>query len=188
MNFLWRKGSWVITISLIVLATIYLPFLWLPGHRAIRQLQTQVESKRQFLAKATGISEKVMALQQELDRTEAVTAKWENTSSHNKNLLALYGRINALAEDDGLRVTRFDPQPFSKYESFQEIPLSIVCSGMFSEIYDFLRDLEELPTTMRVNYVRMEKKAGNTKDVECELGLIVFSVPPKSSDCTRHTD
>jgi len=134
------------------------------------------------------MSEKVPALQRELDRTEAVTAKWEKSSSHKKNISALYGRINALAKDAGLMVTRFDPQPFIEYESIQEIPLSIVCSGMFSEIYDFLRDIEGLPTTMRVIFVKMEKKTGNAKDVQCELGLVVFSVNPKSSDYTRHTD
>lgn len=175
MNILFRNWSWVITFLLTILATVYLTFHWLPDHLDIRQLEAQLEAKRLFLAQSAEMSEKAAALQQELVRTETVTAKWNKTSSHNKNILALYERIDALAKDDCLKVTRFAPQPPIKYESLQEIPLSIVCSGRFSEIYDFLRDLEGLPTTMRVNFVKMEKKAGNEKDVECELGLMVFS-------------
>jgi hypothetical protein len=59
---------------------------------------------------------------------------------------------------------------------------------MFSQVYDFLRDIEGLPTTIRVNYVKMEKTKANTKDVQCELTLVMFSVNSKSSDYTRHTD
>jgi Tfp pilus assembly protein PilO len=188
MNLFKRQGSWIITSSLIVLAIIYLAFIWLPSHRNLRQLQGQVESKRLFLAQATGMSGKVADMQQELDRTEAVTTAWEKSSPHKKDISTLYGKINALAKDAGLVVTRFDPQPIIEHESIQEIPVSILCSGMFSQLYDFLRDIEGVPAPIRVSYVKMERMAMNTKGVQCELSLVIYSDNPKSSDYAKHID
>jgi Tfp pilus assembly protein PilO len=187
MNILRRKGSWIITLSLTALAIVYLSFLWLPGHLAIRQLQAEVDSEQRLLGKASGIMKKIAVLQQELDWTESVAAKWKKTSPRQKNLLALYEWIDSLAKNDGLRVTRFHPQPIVKYESFQEIPLSIVCSGMFSDLHGFIRHIEELPTTIRINSVKMEKKKGEAKTLDCEIGLIVISIPSTSSDDIRPT-
>jgi Tfp pilus assembly protein PilO len=185
MNILRRQGSWVVTLSLTAMAAVYLAFLWLPGHRAIQSLEADVESQRLFLTQATGMSEKAAALQHELDRTEAFTAAWKKTASSQNGISALYGKIHTLAKETGLKVTLFDPQPIMEYEIIREIPLTVACSGTFSQIYEFLRNIEGLPMPIQIHQVILGKMKENVKHMHCELNLVVFSANPQSPDCIK---
>jgi Tfp pilus assembly protein PilO len=130
----------------------------------------------------------LVASQQELEKTDAVATQWEKTAPGKRDIPALFGKINALAKDAGLTISRFDPQPFLVYEKLQETPITIVCSGTFAEIFGFLRLIEGLPATIWVESIRLEKDSQNAKDVRCELNLAVFSNNQQSSDYARHFD
>ena len=67
-------------------------------------------------------------------------------------------------------------------ESLTKIPLEVGCSGSFSQLYDFLRELEGLPQTIWVEDLQLGKSAVNPKDVGCKLTLAVFTDNPGNSD------
>jgi Tfp pilus assembly protein PilO len=170
-----RQSSWIVTLSLAAIAVAYVMLVWLPGHRAIKAMCDQVENKRAFIAQATGLSAALTGAQRELDVTEAAAARWEKAAPGRRDIPALYGKIDALAKNAHLTISRFDPQPFVAYERLQEIPINVSCTGTFAQIYEFLRAVEGLPPTIWVESMRLEKTAQNTKSVQCELNLVVFS-------------
>ena len=47
-----RGGSWMVTLPVAVLAAAYVMLVYLPGRKAIAELQTQIESKRQILERS----------------------------------------------------------------------------------------------------------------------------------------
>jgi Tfp pilus assembly protein PilO len=183
-----RQSSWIVTLSLAAMAVAYLTLIWVPGHRAIRELREQVEAKRTFIGQSTGLSAALFDVQKELDRAETAAARWEKAAPGKRDIPRLYGKIDALAKDVHLAIGRFDPQPFVTYERLQEIPITMSCSGTFAQIFEFLRKVERLPTTIWVESMRLEKAAANTKDVRCEVNLVVFSDNPQSSDYAKHSD
>jgi len=182
-----RKSSWIVTLSLAAISIAYLTLVWLPSRREIRAIREQVQTKRQYVARATGLAKTLTASQKELEVAEAANQKWQETAPRNRDLPALYGRINALAKEAGLVVARFDPEPFTVHEEIREIPLAIGCSGMFSQVFDYLMDIEMLPTAIWVDSLRIEKMNGTKENVKCELNLVVFSDNPYSSDCIIQT-
>ncbi len=183
-----RQSSWIVTLSLAAIAVVHLTLVWLPGRRAVKEMREQVETKQTFVAQATQLSAALIGVQQELDKAESVVAQWEKTAPGKRDIPELYGKINALAKDARLAIGRFDPQPFIVHERLHEIPLTMSCSGTFAQLYEFLRDVERLPATIWVESMRLEKAATNTKEVQCELNLVVFSDNPYSSDYAKHSD
>jgi Tfp pilus assembly protein PilO len=183
-----RQSSWIVTLSLAAIAVVYVTFVWLPGRRAIQQISDNVEAKQALIAQSTGLSATLMRVQRELDETESAATQWEKAAPGKKDIPALYGKIDALAKGAHLAISRFDPQPFIVHEKLQEIPITMACSGTFAQICEFLRSVEQQSATIWVESIRLEKSVQNTKDVQCELSLVVFSNNPQSSDYARHTD
>lgn len=183
-----RRSSWIVTPCLAAIAVVYLALTWLPSRRAIQQWRAQVQAEQQAVAQATDSSARLVALQNELHQTEVVTAQWEKAAPGRRDIPALFAEINALAKDAGLSVSRFDPQPILVYEKLQEIPITVVCSGEFSDLFQFLRGIEGLSVTTWVEAIRLEKTAQNAKDVRCELNLAVFTNNQQISDYARHSE
>ncbi|MCE5303736.1 MAG: type 4a pilus biogenesis protein PilO [Planctomycetaceae bacterium] len=172
---LTRQSNWIVTLSLAAVALAYLTLVWLPGRKSLAQLQQTIELKRAVIAQSTGLSDALLQTHRELNETETLVRQWEKISPGKKDSPALYGKIHAMAKNSRLSVTRFDPQPIVSHEQLKELPIVIACSGSFDQIYEFLRCLEQQSQTIWVENLRMDKKAKNTKDVQCEISLVVFS-------------
>ena len=182
-----KKSSWIVTLSLAGIAVVYMTGVWLPSRREIVEIRQQVQTKREFVSQSTGLAKILTASQKELETAEAANNKWLASAPRNRDLPALYGKINALAKDAGLVLTRFDPEPFNLHEELRELPVAIGCSGTFSQVYTFLSDIEALPATIWVEQLRLGKTKTGGGNVECELNMVVFSNNPYVSDCILHT-
>ena len=115
-------------------------------------------------------------------------SRWEKAAPKKRDIPRLYGKIDALAKDAQLAISRFDPQPFVVHEKLQEIPITMTCSGTFAQIHEFLRAIEGMPMAIWVESMRLEKTAQTAKHVQCELTLVVFSNNLQITDYTRHSD
>ncbi len=174
----YRQHCWWVTVPLAALAVAYLTFVWMPGRKHLQALQRQLETQREFLAGVSGLQTSLTTTQTELERAESVAKHWESQAPHQKDIPALYGKINALAKDAGLAVGKFDPQPLVLHEKIQEMPLKVACSGKFAQIFEFLRGVEGLPVTIWITSLKIERAGQDAKDVKCDMDLTVFSDNP----------
>lgn len=186
MTTTFRQSSWIVTLSLAAIAIVYLKFVWLPGRHAIQEMSQQVQTKQAFLTQATGLAAMLVGVQHDLGKADEIVAQWEKASPGQRDIAQLYGKISSLAKEAHLTTGRFDPQPFVSHERLREIPLAVSCSGTFAQIHDFLRKVEGLPATIWVESVKIEKTVQATKDVQCELNLVVFANNPQDSDYAKH--
>ncbi len=178
-----KKSSWIVTLCLAGIALVYLVQIWRPSRREIREIREQVRSRRQFVTRAAGSAKILTASQKKLETARRANRRWLDAAPRNRDLPGLYGKITALARRSGLVLTRFDPEQFNVYEELREMPVSVGCSGTFSQLFAFLREIESLPTALWVDFLRLEKTSGNGGIIKCELNLVVFSSNPYISDC-----
>lgn len=183
-----RQSSWIVTLSLVAASVAYMAFAFLPNHRVIKQTRQQVETKRMLVSQSTVASDELVRIQREIDGAASMVRKWEKTAPGKRDIPALYGRISTLAKNSRLAVNRFDPQPFVVHEQLEEIPINMTCTGTFGQIHEFIRGIETLPQTIWVESMRLEKMPQHTKNIQCELSLVVFSNNSQASDYTRHAD
>lgn len=186
MNTSLRHSSWLITLSLAAMAVVYLSLVWMPNHKAIRELKKEMETKRSFVAQSAGLATAILGAEHELEAAETAVQQWRKSAPRHRDLPTLYAKIDALAKDSHLSITKFDPQPPIADETVQQIPVSITCSGSFAHIHEFLRGIEQLPATIWVESLRLEKKGAATQAVSAEVVLAVFSDNLQISDYAKH--
>jgi len=167
--------NWAVTALPTAIAIVYLALIWLPGNRAITDVQDRVETQRQFVVDAAGLPAMLADRQRELDAAEAAIARWKKAAPRNRRLAAYFEKIDAVAREAGLTVARFDTQPAVGHETIREVPLVIDCSGGFAHVHEFLRNLERLPATVWIESIEIENMKNSAKDVTCKVNLVGFS-------------
>jgi Tfp pilus assembly protein PilO len=180
-----RRGSWMVTLPLAGIAICFMVFLWLPGHRALKEKRRQIELKQQFVNQAADMSDALTAVEKQIQAAQTTVTDWEKSAPQKKDLPSLYGKINALAKDAGLAVSRFDPESPIKHQQVHEIPITIACEGRFRQVHEFLRGLEQMPQTIWVESLRIDKQRETGGNVQCSLNLVVFANNPDISNYTR---
>jgi len=183
-----RRGSWLVTLPLALLAVGYLMLFYLPGRRAISRATDQVEERRQVLDQSTGLLGVIHVAQQETGKADRFVRQWEANCPPIAELSQLYGEIYALAEAAGAGVTRFDPEAIVRGERIVKIPLKMGCQGRFEQLFAFLAGLEGLRYEVWITDLRMERVAEDRENTSCELSLLVFAGNSGNSDYVEQTD
>jgi len=183
-----RRGSWLVTLPLAVLAVGYLVLFYVPGRRAISRATDQVEKHRQVLDQSTGLLTAIHVAQQETGKADRFVSQWEANCPPTAELSQLYGEIYALAEAAEVRVTQFDPEAIVRGERIVKIPLKMGCRGRFEQVFAFLASLEGIAYEVWITELRMERGMEDREDILCELGLVVFAGNSGNSDYVEQTD
>jgi Tfp pilus assembly protein PilO len=166
---------WIVAALPTAIAVVYLSLVWLPGYSAITALQDQIEYERQFVAQAADLPAMLAGCQRDLETAESVVARWEKDAPRSGRLAPHFEKIDAVAREAGLAVTRFAPQPVVVHEKIHEIPLVIDCSGRFAQVHEFLRNIERLPATVWIESIKIENPDDKAKNVKCKITLVAFS-------------
>jgi Tfp pilus assembly protein PilO len=126
-----------------------------------------------------------LTTQKEIQRTSAYVAAWRSASPHEANLAGLFGRIGALARSSHVSTTRMAPHAPLVMARVRRVTLVMGCTGSFSQIASFLQKLENMPQTLWIEDLRLEKSSKDGELVGCEMTLEIFADNPESSDETK---
>jgi Tfp pilus assembly protein PilO len=171
----FRRGSWLVTISLVAMAVIHITFVYLPGRKAVAELRREIQHRQLYLNDADEVENKLAATKQTIIEAKSFLEKWRRTSSTVNNLPLLYGHINELSKQTGAVVTRFEPQPIVELGRVREIPINMAYTGNFAQIYELIRAMERLPETIWIDYLRLDKSGESGTNILCEINIVVFS-------------
>jgi type IV pilus assembly protein PilO len=186
-----RCRNWVVIVPLAAIAAAYVYLVFLPNRRAVAELRGRIKTKQEVVAGAEATLTSLGQARQELKRTKDYLAARRQRMAEEKDLGAVLGKIHELVNDAQIRITRFDPQQAVVYEQFRRVPCLVGCTGSFAKIYEFLRKLESLPTTVWVSSMRLEKDAkaaGSEGSVQCDIVLAIFAANSDNSDYARRSE
>jgi len=183
-----RRGSWVVTVPVVAVAVAYVVWFFLPQSKAIGELKDQTAEKQTYVENSGGLPAALEAARVELEKTQGYNAVWKKHAPKQRELAALFGRINHLAKEAGTVTTRFDPEPLRQNRYLREIPLTMGCRGTTAQVFEFIRGLESLPLAIWIEKVKIEKANGLAGFVNCEISLIVFAGNPEDSDYAINSD
>lgn len=176
------------TVPMVGVAVAYFMLFFLPGSKAIDELKKQTAEKQAYVEQAGELATALGLAQAELDKARSYYQAWKDNAPRQRELAALFGKINQLAKVAGTTTTRFDPEPLVQRDHLREIPLTMGCSGTNAQIFEFLRGLESLPLSIWVTSVQIEKVNPRTKAVDCEAAVVVFTGNPGDSDYANNSD
>jgi len=157
-------------------------WIYLPGSREITRLKGEIQQKQDYLNMSAGVPLALQMSQKRAEKIEAHNAAWHRQAPTPEDLSTLYGKVHGLAKSAGTTVTRFDPEPITRYETIREIPLSVGLRGSFAQVFHFLKGLEDVPATVWANTVKIESVDSSAGSVSCRVDLVVFAGNPGNSD------
>jgi Tfp pilus assembly protein PilO len=156
--------------------------VWLPAHRHMAQLRTELQQKQQYLAASSGLQKAVEAEYAELDRTQSYLRTWRESSKATEDLARFFGRVHDLARSAGVSTTGFSPEAAVAYERVRQTPLQLSCLGTFDQIAAFLYALERTPVLIRIDHVQIEQSGETGKPLRCQIKLVIFAVYSDETD------
>lgn len=174
MNLAAARHTWLVTLPIALGASAYVWFVFLPGKRAIAELDAEMQTKQMFAANVHQTAAAIRRLEHLTHQTQAYNNDHRLPAATSGQFARLYGRIAQTAREAGVRTTRFAPEPPAAYEQFQKVSLRLGCVGTFAQVSRLLGGLERLPQPIWVDSISMQPEAEDGEHVRCEFMLGVF--------------
>ena len=169
------RGNWLVTIPLVGLTVCYLVLFDAPARRHARQVRSELAASMAQVAQGPSILMQISQLEEQLSRSKAHVAAWEESSPPTSGSAVLLGQISRLARDAGARTARLEPGSPAEHDSLRSLALTLVCTGEFEQIFEMLRGIEALPQSVWIDDLKIERKQANDEGLQCELKLAVFA-------------
>ncbi|NUQ64256.1 MAG: type 4a pilus biogenesis protein PilO [Pirellulales bacterium] len=178
-------SSWTIPFLVGAAAAAYLAVVFLPGQRALARLHADLVSQDACVAQAGDLAPAIQATEKELEDTVRFNRAWQEASPTPQALSGLFGRMNQLAKDAGVSMTRFDPEPVELMQRIRRVPVLLGCTGTFPQVCELLQKFEHLPQAIWIHGLQLEVDGKNSKTVKVEVALSVFA---DNSDTSGQVD
>jgi Tfp pilus assembly protein PilO len=163
-------------------AIAYVMFVFLPGQRAIGELNRLRHEKQQHILESTSLVEQLSVAQQRLSLTQTCSRNWRATAPDQAELVATYAGLTEAAQAAGLALRRFDPQSPVEGQLIGEHNLSLEWQGSFPQLFEFIRRLEQLPPTIWVRQFNLAAGNADGETLQGGLTLTIFVDHADNSD------
>jgi Tfp pilus assembly protein PilO len=166
--------SSLVTASVATAALLYILFVFVPGQRSLAQLRREVREKQQHVLQSDRLAVPIQSSEDKLRTIENFAEKQRSQLPSAAELLKSLGKISEQAKLAGVTLRRVDPQPAVKLETLQQLPVELHLEGDFSQMFDFIQRLEQLPFTIWVRKLRVGENEGKSGALQTELSLTIF--------------
>ncbi|NLE38397.1 MAG: type 4a pilus biogenesis protein PilO [Pirellulaceae bacterium] len=183
-----RRNSLVVTIPVLLASVAWVFLVFMPVQETIDRLDDEASEMRQYCDRAGALLPVLQRTSREVAEIHDRIANWSETVPSRRDLTSLLGTITASARSAGLRTTRFNPEPIMTHERIAKVPLSMVVTGPFPNVFEFLGKLESMTECIWIDSLEIEKTEVDRQDVSCEIVLAIFMDNPKDSDQTNYVD
>jgi Tfp pilus assembly protein PilO len=174
--------SWIPLLVLALLAIGYLLMFFLPKHREIESLRTELDVRREFILQTESQRMALMQLERELAATRQFCTEWREHAPHEATLASLFADIHVAAQGAGVGIVRFEPLAPVRMATIRQVPISLVATGSFAQISEAMLAIENLPATIWIEDVRLNLQRQDEKKVQWEAKLVVFTGDSEKSD------
>ncbi len=173
-----KQRSLVITIVLATASIGYALFVFLPGQFHIRQLRADLKKQQMTIVQSDRLRSAIQHTEKQLRTVEDYTRSWQERTQ--VNLPKAFGVITKVAEDGGLEVIRFTPQPPVQMDTLRKVAVEVTLQGDFEQLFAFLQALETIDHLVWVNQLGIQESRDG-KLLRSDLTLTIFTDNPDFS-------
>ncbi|MBN2296438.1 MAG: type 4a pilus biogenesis protein PilO [Pirellulales bacterium] len=177
--------SWLLILVLITILVGYVAISFVPQSRRITNLHQDLLAKQDFVTNSAHTITQLKTVEEQLLNTTAYNRTWTKHAPHAGEISILLGKIHALARTSNVEIDHFDPEPAEKYDRLHRLPIEMVYNGQLPSVFKFLSELEQMPQTIWIKKVTIEKENKNRLKTEnglsqnrgftrCEMDLAIF--------------
>jgi type IV pilus assembly protein PilO len=146
-----KIGILVLIICLEAAALIY--FLYLPRHKELSSLRTQLSKLQAEVDEKTRIANNLPKLKKEYDDLTAELTRALTELPNSKEIPSLLTSITSLGKNAGLDFLTFKPKPEVAKDFYAEVPVDIVVHGSYFSVANFFAAVANLPRIVNITNV-----------------------------------
>ena len=177
-----KPRSWILTVILSAAVLAYTFLIFVPMQRSIGKLRDELEQQRQYVIQGDCEFASYGQLEKELKQAHDYLGQWRETSSGGPDVDVLVGQISQIAAATGITIRRMSPSESVQLASVSRQSFQFDLEGSFSDLFEFLRQLEGLSGVIWSNQLHLEQREESGERLHCKLDLEVFTDNPDISD------
>jgi type IV pilus assembly protein PilO len=156
--------------TLVVLAGLFIYFIYLPKSEEISSMQREIAGLRQEIEKAKKAAARLPELEKEEARIEAEFRDALRLLPNQKEIPELLKGLTKLGADANLKFRLFSPQKERDRGFFSEIPVSMELSGGYHDVAVFFDKVARMERIVNIYNVSMRpvKKDSTSLVTKCE--------------------
>ena len=128
-------------------------FLYLPKHKELSELQTELSKLQSEIDDKTRIAGNLPKLQKEYDQLNLELAQALTELPNSKEIPSLLTNVTDLGKSAGLDFLVFRPKGEVVKDFYAEVPVDIVISGTYFSVANFFAMVSNLPRIINITNV-----------------------------------
>lgn len=169
------------TLGLIIAATLYLAFVFLPGQRSIAATWEEVRDQRRRVDEIEHTTQQLASVRGEWEAVHKYVSDHRAALPKADNLAPVYAEIVELARKSNIELASFLPRPEVPLQSLRLIPVNVKIRGRYRCLHNFIYELEKLGKPLWIEDLEIRPQPDGTS-LEGQFLLTIFAENAKISD------
>lgn len=143
----------IMALILVLEAAALIWFLYLPRHKELAALRTQLTTLQGEVTEKTKIANNLPKIKKEFDELNAELDRALTELPNSKEIPSLLTSITSLGKNAGLDFLTFKPKPEVPKDFYAEVPVDIVIAGSYFSVANFYAAVANLPRIVNITNV-----------------------------------
>lgn len=169
-----RRAQLSLAGAMLVLVVGFYLLLYHPTQQRLQSLDQQLESLKRDLAANQTRARNLPFVAIEVENLRHRLEKFDKRLPRSQELGQFIGEINQLSQNAALRKLTVQPAAPKRNELYSEMPISLNFEGDFINVFNFLRQTEEMQRLTRVRSLGIRCRDSKLGTVEVQLSLSIY--------------
>lgn len=143
----------ILVVVLVLEAAAMIWFLYLPKHKELVKLRTDLTALQTEITAKTVIANNLPTIQREYTELQAELVRALTELPNSKEIPSLLTSITTLGKNAGLDFLIFRPKPEVPKDFFAEVPVDITVAGSYLSVANFFAAVSNLPRIVNISNV-----------------------------------
>ena len=167
----------------VLLAGGFIYFLYLPKHKQIDRLNTDLEKLEKKLTTAKRNARDLKQFQAKMKEAEAQFQMALKKLPEKEEIPSLLSSISNSGQQVGLEFLLFEPKAEKKKEFYAEIPVAMNIKGDYHNLALFFDQVARLSRIVNIQNIKItNSKAKNTRDLSTKCMAVTYKFIDASAD------
>ncbi len=166
--------GWLVTGGMACIALGYVVLAYLPSQKAMNSMRQQLVEKQEYITKTDRLFATATATRTQLEQTGSWVKQWQQDAPDPQQADRLPSQISLQANQAGVRILRLEPQAVKQHGLVAEYPVLVSVEGSFEGIFNFCKGVEELPQTIWLRNVNLQRPGELGGNLRCDMTLTIL--------------
>jgi Tfp pilus assembly protein PilO len=168
------KAQWSMTIIMCSLIVGFLIFGFRPNNQRRNALRSEIANKVSLLETNQARAQGLTTLAIEVDRLRVKLERFNKQLPKTPGLGEFINDTAQVSNQFAVKKLMHQPGMLKRMDLYGEIPIVMSFEGEFSNVFSFVRRLEEMPRLTRVKSLSVRCKDGKSGQVDVNLAMNIY--------------